>query len=169
MIRRVSLLSGFAAVALLVAGGMGQASAGELKFKPVFVPFHAPTVQTNISPTTQHVTDFAKAIRGPAVSSADANNLQIQSNTKLGFGRNTFQLNAAPTSQSVSSNAFSRGGPALSSASAENTIIQNNLGGRVQTNLAPTTQNVHAGSVAIGGPAISSASASNVVSQSNVK
>jgi hypothetical protein len=169
MIRRVSLLSGFAAVALLLAGGLGQASAGELKVKPVFAPFHAPTVQTNLSPTTQHVTNSATAFRGPALSSADANNLQIQSNAKLGFGRNTFQLNAAPTTQSVTSNAFSRGGPALSSASAENTIIQNNLGGRVQTNLAPTTQNVHANAVAIGGPAISSSTASNVVSQSNVK
>jgi hypothetical protein len=169
MMHRVSLLSGFAAVAMIVAGGMGQASAGQLKVQPVVVPFHAPTVQTNISPTTQHVTDSATAIRGPALSSADANNLQIQSNTKLGSGRNTFQLNAAPTSQSVSSNAFSRGGAALSSGSAENTIIQSNLGGRVQTNLAPTTQNVRANSVAIGGPAISSATASNVVSQSNVK
>lgn len=168
MIRRVALLSGFAAVAMLAAGAMGPASAGE-KLHPVFKPFHAPTLQLNTSPTTQHVTNFAKAIHGDALSSADANNLQIQDNTKLGFGRNTYQFNNAPTRQSVTSKAFSRGGAAVSDASAENTIIQSNEGGRLQVNRAPTDQHVRASSVSIGGPAISSSSASNVVSQSNVK
>lgn len=169
MIRRVSLLSGFAALAMVAAGSLGQASAGELK-RPVFVKPVAPmTLQLNAAPTTQKVTSFSKAIGGPAVSSAGASNLQIQDNTKLGFGGHTLQLNAAPTTQSVTSKAVGIHGPAFSDASADNTIIQSNAGGRFQVNAAPTTQSVHSSALSIGGPAVSSAEASNVGSQSNVR
>jgi hypothetical protein len=164
-IRRVSLLSGFAALALLATGGLGPASAGE-PHRP-FVK--APSVQLNKAPTSQHATSFAFAKRGDALSSAANDNLVIQDNSKLGFGKRSVQVNAAPTRQSASSVAVAKHGDALSDASNSNTIIQNNVGGRVQANLAPTHQTARSAAVALGGTAVASASNSNVVSQGNVK
>jgi hypothetical protein len=171
MITRATLLSGFAALALLVTGVAGTASAGELPHRHVFKP----VVQFNNAPTVQSAKSFALAKRGgDAISSAANSNLQIQDNTKLGFGKPTLQVNRAPTYQSAKSAAVAiGGGAALSDASNSNTIIQSNaaFGGKtLQANKAPTFQSAKSAAVAIGGgPAVSSASNSNVVSQSNVR
>ena len=164
--RRVSLLSGFAALALLATGTAGTASAGELVRTPHFAK---PSVQFNKAPTTQTANSFSFAKRGDALSSARNDNLVIQDNTKLGFGKKSVQVNSAPTTQTANSKAVAKGGTALSDASNSNTIIQNNLGGRFQANSAPTHQTANSKAIAFGGPAISSASNSNVVSQSNVR
>ena len=167
--RRVSLLSGFAALGLvLAAGSFGSttASAGEV-FRPVYKA--PPRVQVNKAPTTQTSNSFAFAKRGDALSSARNDNLVIQDNTKLGFGKRSLQVNSAPTTQTANSKAVAVGGTALSDASNSNTIIQNNLGGRLQVNRAPTTQTANSKAIAFGGPAVSSASNSNVVSQGNVR
>jgi hypothetical protein len=163
MLRRVSLLSGFAALALVATAGLGTASATEF-YRP-----YKPTLQVNKAPTAQSATSVAKAKHGDALSSARNDNLIIQDNTKLGFGGKTKQLNSAPTAQSATSKAVSFGGAAVSDASNSNTIVQNNFGGRVQVNKAPTAQSAKSAAIAFGGPAISSASNSNVVSQGNVK
>jgi hypothetical protein len=162
MLRRVSLLSGFAALALIATAGLGTASATEY-YKPAYGK-----VQLNAAPTAQHATSVAKAKYGDAVSSARNDNLVIQDNTKL-FGKRGAQINVAPTTQDASSFAFAKKGNAFSDASNSNTIIQNNLGGRLQVNAAPTHQSARSGAVAIGGTAVSSASNSNVVSQGNLK
>jgi hypothetical protein len=164
--RRVSLLSGFAALALLATGTVGTASAGELARTP---HFFKPTVQFNKAPTTQTANSFSFAKRGDALSSARNDNLVIQDNSKLGFGKKSVQVNSAPTTQTANSKAVAKGGTALSDASNSNTIIQNNLGGRFQANSAPTHQTANSKAVSFGGPAISSASNSNTVSQSNVR
>ena len=163
MIRRISLLSGFAALAMLAGGGIRSASATELphyyRGKPV--------VQLNKAPTSQTANSFAFAKRGDALSSATNDNLVIQDNSA--FGKRTLQLNAAPTRQTANSAAFAKKGDAFSDASNSNTIIQNNFGGRLQANKAPTHQTANSKAVALGGDAVSSASNSNVVSQGNVK
>jgi hypothetical protein len=165
--RRVSLLSGFAALALLATGTAGTASAGELVRTPHFAK---PSVQFNQAPTTQTANSFSFAKRGDALSSARNDNLVIQDNSKLGgFGKKSVQVNSAPTTQTANSKAVAKGGTALSDASNSNTIIQNNLGGRFQANSAPTHQTATSKAVSFGGPAISSASNSNTVSQSNVR
>jgi TolA-binding protein len=162
-LRRVSLLSGFAALALVVAGAAGPASATEY-YRP-----HKPVVQINKAPTTQSATSTATAKRGDALSSASNDNLVIQDNTKLDFGKRSKQLNLAPTTQSATSTATAKHGDALSDASNSNTIIQNNFGGRFQKNFAPTHQTATSSATAVGGSAVSSASNSNVVSQGNVR
>ena len=164
--RRVSLLSGFAALALLATGTVGTASAGELVRYP---HYYKPSVQFNTAPTAQTANSAAFAKHGDALSSARNDNLVIQDNSKLGFGKRSFQLNSAPTSQTANSKAVSVGGTALSDASNSNTIIQNNLGGRFQVNSAPTHQTANSVAVAKRGDAISSASNSNVVSQGNLR
>src|SRR5919198_704213 len=141
MLRRVSLLSGFAALALIATAGLGTASATEY-----YRPYYG-KVQLNAAPTSQHATSVAKAKHGDALSSARNDNLVIQDNTKL-FGKRGAQVNLAPTANS-------------------NTIVQNNFGGRLQVNAAPTAQSAKSVAVSKGGPAISSASNSNVVSQGN--
>jgi hypothetical protein len=163
-IRRVSLLSGFAALAMLAAGGgLSSASAAELR------KFEKPAIQLNKAPTTQTSTSFAIAKKGDALSSAANDNLVIQDNTKSGFGKGSLQVNTAPTTQTAKSFAYAKKGNAFSDASNTNTVIQNNFGGRFQVNHAPTHQSAHSGAVAIGGTAVSSASNSNVVSQGNVR
>jgi len=167
-LRRVSLLSGFAALGLVFAAasaGTSSASAGEL-YRPYY---KAPSVQFNSAPTTQTANSAAFAKHSDALSSAHNDNLVIQDNTKQGFGKKSFQVNSAPTTQTANSKAVAFGGTALSDASNSNTIIQNNLGGRFQANSAPTTQTANSKAVAFGGPALSSASNSNVVSQGNVR
>src|SRR4051812_21078585 len=104
MLRRVSLLSGFAALGLVLAGSVGSASAGELVRYP---HVYKPSVQLNKAPTTQTANSFAFAKRGDALSSARNDNLVIQDNTKLGFGKNSVQLNSAPTRQTANSKAVS--------------------------------------------------------------
>jgi hypothetical protein len=160
MVRRLSLLGGFAALALL-AGAAGPASATELphyyRGKPV--------VQLNKAPTSQTANSFAFAKRGDALSSATNDNLVIQDNSA--FGKRTLQRNAAPTRQTANSAAFAKKGDAFSDASNSNTIIQNNFGGRLQANTAPTHQTANSKAVALGGSAVSAASNSNVVSQGN--
>jgi hypothetical protein len=163
-LRRVSLLSGFAALAML-AGGLGSASATELPYHRLGVP----SIQYNQAPTTQTSKSFAIAKKGDAFSSASNDNLTIQDNTKLGFGKRSLQVNSAPTNQTAKSFAFAKKGDAFSDASNTNTTIQNNFGGRLQVNSAPTHQSAHSGAVAIGGSAVSSASNSNVTSQGNVR
>ena len=163
MFRRISLLSGFAALALIAAAGLGSASATEY-YHP-----HKPSYQVNKAPTAQTATSKALSFGSDAVSSARNDNLIIQDNTKLGFGKRTLQLNSAPTAQSAKSAAVAFGGTALSDASNSNTIVQNNFGGRVQVNKAPTAQSAKSAAISFGGPAISSASNSNVVSQGNVQ
>ena len=162
MLRRVSLLSGFAALALVATAGLGTASATEY-----YRPYYG-KVQLNAAPTSQHATSVAKAKHGDALSSARNDNLVIQDNTKL-FGKRGAQVNLAPTAQSANSVAVAKGGAAISDAANSNTIVQNNFGGRLQVNAAPTAQSAKSVAVSKGGPAISSASNSNVVSQGNVK
>ena len=161
MSRRVSLLSGIAALALVAGFGAAPASATELYKKPVYGK-----VQLNAAPTSQHATSVAKSKYGDAISGARNDNLIIQDNTKL-FGPRGAQVNLAPTSQSATSVAVAKHGAAISDAANSNTIVQNNLGGRVQVNAAPTHQSAKSVAVAKGGPAISSAANSNVVSQGN--
>ena len=165
MLRRVSLLSGFAALALLATAGLGSSASATELYRP-----YKPTLQVNKAPTAQSATSVAKAKHGDALSSARNDNLVIQDNSKLGFGgKKSLQVNSAPTTQTANSKAVAKGGTALSDASNSNTIIQNNLGGRFQVNSAPTTQTANSVAVAKRGDAISSASNSNVVSQGNVR
>jgi hypothetical protein len=161
-LRRVSLLSGFAALAFLVAGTTAPASATEY-YRP-----HKPVVQLNKAPTSQTATSTATAKRGDALSSAANDNLVIQDNSTSGFGKSK-QLNKAPTSQTATSTATAKHGDAFSDASNSNTIIQDNFGGRVQKNLAPTHQTATSTAKSFGGDAVSSASNSNVVSQGNAR
>ena len=159
MVRRLSLLGGFAALALL-AGAAGPASATELPHR-----VGKPVVQLNKAPTSQTANSFAFAKKGEALSSATNDNLVIQDNSA--FGKRTLQRNAAPTRQTANSAAFAKKGDAFSDASNSNTIIQNNFGGRLQANTAPTHQTANSKAVALGGSAVSAASNSNVVSQGN--
>jgi hypothetical protein len=160
-LRRVSLLSGFAALALLVAGG-APASATEY-YRP-----HKPVVQFNKAPTTQTATSTATSKRGDALSSASNDNLIIQDNSTFGFGKSK-QINKAPTHQTATSTATAKHGDAFSDASNSNTVIQNTFGGRFQKNFAPTHQTATSTATAVGGSAVSSASNSNVVSQGNAR
>ena len=162
-LRRVSLLSGFAALALIVAGTAAPASATEYKHPP-----YKPVFQLNKAPTTQTATSTATAKRGDAVSSAANDNLVIQDNSTFGFGKSK-QINKAPTHQTATSTATAKHGDAFSDASNSNTIVQNNFGGRVQKNLAPTHQTATSTAKSFGGDAVSSASNSNVVSQGNAR
>lgn len=118
MIRRLSLLSGFAALALVAAGGLGSASAGELH-RPVV---KGPSRQLNKAPTSQRADSFAVAKKGDALSDASNSNTIIQ--THLG-GR--LQGNAAPTRQTARSGAVSIGGSAIASASNSNVVSQGNI------------------------------------------
>src|SRR4051812_2405288 len=93
-LRRVSLLSGFAALALVLAGTAAPASATEYK-RP-----HKPVFQLNKAPTTQTATSTATAKRGDALSSASNDNLVIQDNSTFGFGKSK-QINKAPTHQTA--------------------------------------------------------------------
>jgi hypothetical protein len=161
-LRRISLLSGFAALAMLAtAGGISSASAADFR--------HPQTLQLNKAPTKQTSKSFAISKRGDALSSAANDNLVIQDNSKFGFGKRSKQVNTAPTNQTAKSFAFAKKGDAFSDASNTNTVIQNNFGGRLQVNKAPTHQTAKSGAVAIGGDAVSSASNSNVISQGNVR
>jgi hypothetical protein len=164
MVRRLSLLSGFAALALIAAAGLGSAASATEYYHP-----HKPSYQVNKAPTAQTATSKALSFGSDAVSSARNDNLIIQDNTKLGFGGKTKQLNSAPTAQSATSKAVSFGGAAISDAQNNNTIVQNNFGGRVQVNKAPTAQSATSKAISFGGPAVSTASNSNVVFQGNVK
>src|SRR5919202_1492048 len=117
MVRRLSLLSGFAALALIAAAGLGTASATEY-YHP-----HKPTYQVNKAPTAQSATSKALSYGSDAVSSARNDNLIIQDNSKLGYGGKTKQLNSAPTAQSATNKAVSFGGLAASEAVNNNTIV----------------------------------------------
>ena len=116
MLRRVSLLSGFAALALIATAGLGTASATEY-YRP-----YKPTLQVNKAPTAQSANSVAVAKGGAAISDAANSNTIVQNN----FG-GRLQVNAAPTAQSAKSVAVSKGGPAISSASNSNVVSQGNV------------------------------------------
>jgi hypothetical protein len=134
-IRRVSLLAGFAALAMLVAGGIGTASAA---------------TQKSNTPLTQHSDSFAKSRRGDATAGAANSGLVIVD--QFG-GRRTKQVINAKSNQDADATARSKHGEAFAQADNSVTKILSQDGGRKQRVNAKTTQDAHAKATSKYGPA----------------
>ena len=148
-IRRISLLSGFAALAMLAAGTIDTASAAS---------------QRSNTPLTQHADSFAKSKRGEATAGAYNSGLQIVD--QFG-GRKTRQTIDAKSTQNADATARSKHGAAFAEADNSVTKILSQEGGRKQTVHANTNQTATAKAFSKSGPAtaISSNDATVTVEQ----
>jgi hypothetical protein len=119
MARRPSLLSGLAALGLMLAiGAPGPASAIEL---PTHRASAKPTVQGNFAPTRQKAVSTAISIGGPALASAANQSLTAQDNSALPVRRGpVLQFSRSPTVQTAVSAAISVGGPSATALAANN-------------------------------------------------
>src|SRR3954447_10090190 len=138
-IRRISLLSGFAALAML-AGTIDTASAAS---------------QHSNTPLTQHADSFAKSKRGEATAGAYNSGLQIVD--QFG-GRKTRQTIDANSHQDADARARSKSGPAFAEADNSVTKILSQDGGRKQRVTANTDQHASAKATSKKGPATAIAS-----------
>jgi hypothetical protein len=150
IMRRLSLFSAVAALALMAAPLVSPASAGSL--------------QKQYVPTTQHATGKSFAFGGSADSLALNNNSIDLSN--LGGRR---QILDAPTHQTATSHSTAIFGDASATSVNTNDVLLGNVGGKKQIIKAPTTQTATASSVSIGGDASSVAANSNSVTGVNVR
>jgi hypothetical protein len=139
-IRRISLLSGFAALAMLAAGTIDTASAAS---------------QRSNTPLTQHADSFAKSKRGEATAGAYNSGLQIVD--QFG-GRKTRQTIKANSDQDATARAHSKSGPAFAEADNSVTKILSQDGGRKQRVTANTDQHASAKATSKKGPATAIAS-----------
>jgi hypothetical protein len=133
-LRRVSLLTGFAALAMLV-GTLGTASAAS---------------QHSTTPLTQHATSYAKSKRGDADALATNSGLQIVD--QFG-GRKTRQTIDANSTQDATARARSKSGAASAEADNSVTKILSQDGGRKQRVNANTDQHATAKAFSKSGPA----------------
>src|SRR4051794_2452189 len=113
-LRRISLLSGFAALAMLAAGTVGTASAAS---------------QHSTTPLNQHSDSFAKSKRGDATAGAANSGLVIVD--QFG-GRKTRQTIDANSHQNADATARSKSGAAYAEADNSVTKILGQDGGRKQ-------------------------------------
>jgi hypothetical protein len=144
-IRRVSLLSGFAALALLVAGAVDTASAA---------------TQRSNTRLTQHSDAFAKTKRGDASASALNSGLVIVD--QFG-GKKDKMVIKAPSFQDADARARAKNGAAFAEADNSVTKILTQDGGSKQRIYAPTKQRANADARSKNGPATAVASNDAVI------
>jgi hypothetical protein len=145
-LRRISLLSGFAALAMLAAGTIGTASAA---------------TQHSTTPLHQTSKSVAKSKFGDATAASSNSGLMIVD--QFASGRKTRQQIDANSTQDASARARSKGGAAFAEADNSVTKILSQDGGRKQRVNADTTQKANAKAFSKSGPATAISSNDAVV------
>jgi hypothetical protein len=168
-IRRVSLLSGFAALALLATGALGTASAGE---RYSYKPYYKSSPQLNVGIQKQTANGIAITGKGPATALAANSGDLEQSNSRFFGPRRGAQVNVAVQNQTANAIAVTKKGPASATAANEGFLAQSNerFGGKgPQVNVATQVQSANAVAVTGKGPATATAANQGTLLQNNVR